>query len=204
MLGTYIAGLNYDHRYATLPAGSLPFSIGATIFHYKDKFALVQEKLSTTSSVIGLYVLFLSNVGACILVQRFTANSLIGEISYFLNYILNAGLIIALIPGRVSIVSNNWDKFIGDFSYPIYLAHWQLALLASMLIFGEPLNGLNLNGLIVFIATLILCGILSLGLIYFVDRPIEKIRQRIKRRRITAQETKFVQPTQSSRTAESI
>ena len=72
------------------------------------------------------------------------------------------------------------DKWIGDFSYPIYLLHWQCGLLVSYLIFGESFYEVSFHSVSSLIGSIVLVFILSFVSIWTIDKPIERIRATIK------------------------
>ena len=86
------------------------------------------------------------------------------EQKHTLEYILNADevikspgisdgltLIQQLITKKIPFISRSLDKKIGEYSYPIYLTHWQTGFVSSMLLFGEPIRGRDINGVICFL-----------------------------------------------------
>lgn len=72
------------------------------------------------------------------------------------------------------------DKTIGDYSYPIYLFHWQAGLWASLLLFGNAYHGFSTKGLLVLIVSLLFVILLSYLLINGVDAKIQVLRTKIK------------------------
>jgi peptidoglycan/LPS O-acetylase OafA/YrhL len=95
----------------------------------------------------------------------------------------NAVAVISILAGRPKLpLSEALDKWIGDFSYPLYLFHWQAGMLVSFLVFQEPQRGPNLNGLLCFVGALILCAVVSYLIIRFVDRPVEMLRSSVRKR----------------------
>ena len=101
-------------------------------------------------------------------------------ICYYFNYLLNALLIIHLINNNIPIVNKKWDKIIGDYSYPLYLFHYQAAFAVSMLFWQKPILNTGIEGFMNFAGTLVLCFTVSWLVLQLIDKPIAHIRNAIK------------------------
>ena len=77
------------------------------------------------------------------------------------------------------LISKKFDSWIGDFSYPIYLFHYQVGLFVIVLFepLGVVLQRKDLSFLLLSIPFIFLFSWL---VSYSVERPIEHIRARIK------------------------
>lgn len=72
--------------------------------------------------------------------------------------------------------SNNWDKKLGDLSYPIYISHMLVLYLTTIL-----LTRLNIGHKApIAICTLLLSIVLAIFLNKFIGNPIESIRNRYR------------------------
>tara|TARA_R110000765_G_scaffold413450_1_gene513518 strand:+ start:2254 stop:3189 length:936 start_codon:yes stop_codon:yes gene_type:complete len=144
MLATHIFPLGYSYRYSIVFAGTLPFSMGAMIFYYYDD---VKKFLHFRFfNVGGLFLLITLNFLFSTLLEHFQAHKYFFLFSFYFNYLLNALLIISLVENKIPFISRGVDKVIGDYSYPIYLIHWQAGFVASMLIWSEPIRGFSFKG----------------------------------------------------------
>ena len=157
-------------RYYPIPAASLPFSIGCLIYFLRGKIAPPPEIL---------LMLFLINASV------FSIYSAYFDIGQYINLLIVGLLVHSLASGKkFCLLSKTLDASLGAFSYPIYLLHWQTALLVSYIVFGSPVNGHTLSGLVNYGLTIIAIFLISFGVIKFIDKPIEKIRARFKSNKV--------------------
>lgn len=180
MAVTHIAGLGYGYRYSIVIAGTLPFSIGAMLYHYKDELGVILQKYFFSANIVLLIFLLVFNgiLGAC--VKHYKLHELLFTFSFYFNYLINALIVIFLIYSPLPKISKELDTKIGDYSYPIYLFHWQAGLLSSMILWSSPVKGLNIKGVTTTLLALIICILVSYLIVNFIDKPIEKIRKRVK------------------------
>jgi peptidoglycan/LPS O-acetylase OafA/YrhL len=179
-LYTHLAELGYDSRYTHLAAGSLPFSIGALIFHYQDHLKKHGESLAGTVSLLFIGAAFFANGLAAAVSKHFLHSELLQSFFFYMNLPINFFAVTLLMTKPKLPISYKIDKMIGDFSYPLYLCHWQCGFVASMLLFNNPARGLTIQGIVSFLIAILLCAIVSLLIIRYVDRPVEMVRSRIK------------------------
>ncbi len=112
-----------------------------------------------------------------------TNESMLGvvEIFFYGNIVICSLLIYSMIRGDNLIgTSRKTDKTLGDYSYPIYLIHWQTGALASFIVYG---NVVSLKYQFAPLAWLTAGSLVMLGsllIIKCVDQPIEAIRTRIR------------------------
>lgn len=114
---TYIFYDLATFRYSAIPASSLPFAIGATLFWLNETLSKIK------TGIISIFVLFaLFNLNAIYL-----ANSSIyffREFSIYINHIIAALLILSLFTIKSGKIIKQIDTYIGHYSYPIYLSHY--------------------------------------------------------------------------------
>ncbi|MCK0163984.1 acyltransferase [Marinobacter sp. S6332] len=179
---TFAFGLSYEYRYSSVLAGSLPFSVGALIYHYYS--ALIKFMPFHKSKFLGIFLIasFFLNVVFGILLVLSGNFPTLEYFSFYLNVLINALIVLFLIKGAIPVVSFEIDKKIGDYSYPIYLMHWQVGLLSSMIIWGAPVRGASFEGFLSFFLSVIICFIFSYFLIKMVDQRIETVRASIRNR----------------------
>jgi peptidoglycan/LPS O-acetylase OafA/YrhL len=174
---TYTLELGHAYRYHVILAASLPFSLGALIYHNKDYLVASTRKASGRTLFI-LFILFIIN---SVLYYKLRG-SIYSDIFYFLNYLINAAIIIVLIDRGKYIKLDRLDKKIGDYSYPIYLFHWQAGFIASYILFSSPIRGRSVNGVISFLIALLICIALAYITINYIDKPIENYRNRLRKK----------------------
>ena len=175
VIGSYVAGWSFQERYFPLGAASLPFSIGAAIY-FLSKIRPVNELYSKLGvSSLHLFVLMLAN---CLVWMNI--DSLV-EVGFYLNVLIFSFLVYSIATGNEILnLDKKVDKWMGDFSYPIYLLHWQSGLLVSYVIFGESFHEVSFRSLSSLTGSIVFVFILSFVFICTIDKPIERIRANIK------------------------
>lgn len=171
-------------RYFPIPAASLPFSIGAALY-FLSKHGAITNFFKTYSPSSDFYLsILLINAAFSVALTKLNGDSAsIGDIAFYINLLVCFLLYLNIINGRTLGVVNKFvDKLLGDLSYPFYLLHWQVGLVASYFLFSKPLHEFSLNGLISVSASIILLFVISLGLIALIDKPIQLLRAKIKKR----------------------
>ena len=179
MLLTHVFHLDYRYRYSIVFSGTLPFAIGAVAYHCYDSIKKYVPYENSTTLIPTLLLAFIVNSA----IAAFSEQAGFGKgvfLCFYLNYLINAAIIILLIDGKIPLVSKSLDKAIGDYSYPLYLMHWQVGFAASMMLWGIPINGFNTHGIAALVLALPICFIMCWLVIRGVDEPIERLRKRIK------------------------
>ncbi|HHQ4533263.1 TPA: acyltransferase family protein [Aeromonas veronii] len=177
---THVLDLGYSFRYNIIFAGTLPFSMGAMIYHYYNALEKLLLKSIPDHAIAILFFVFILNSGLAIYGNEVNIPNSIQSFFFYVNYLVNALIIIKLVDGKIPYLSKKDDYLIGLYSYPVYLAHWQAGFVASMIIWGEPVRGWNVQGGVSLLLAMVICFILSLLIIRYVDTPIERFRKRIK------------------------
>lgn len=169
----YTGFLIYNHydfstRYYPIYAASLPFSTGSLIFYYKEKLN------------------FLSKNGLLLVSSLYITNSIFSNYIWedatfeglYVSYILSAFILIYLLNIKTKQIPTklkNFDKLLGNMSYPIFLVHWPIASIVSEFIFNY--NKPNF----IFVATCLLAAnIYSLIIINLIEKPIDVYRNKIR------------------------
>ena len=165
---TYLLDLSWQYRYSYAASASLPFAIGALIYF------LPKIKLPTK----GLFLILMVNsvIGALMFRE---VKWYFWDVGFYLN-ILICGLLVYSIKSGGQLFFTKIDQWIGDFSYPVYLLHWQVGALMSYLVFGHTNRGFNLTSFIVFLVSLVFIYGLSSLFIKYIDQPIQNIRAKVK------------------------
>jgi peptidoglycan/LPS O-acetylase OafA/YrhL len=182
IVGSYIGDLYWHARYFSIPAGSLPFSIGAIIY-----FVVQQNKVPNSWQIV------LKKPAAILLVMvaisGFTAWQInqglaliTAELLFYVNILVSALLVLSLALGHSlhNKISSGFDKFVGDFSYPIYLLHYQASIIASVLLLGEVSKFKQQFSLMALFLVGLILMLLSLLVIKCIDLPVERLRKSIR------------------------
>lgn len=170
------AALGWNYKYFSIAAASLPFSTGALIFHYRSEFKrLCGRAASGTTAPLFVVILIGLNWWAGLLLDTQKG------VSFYTNYLLCAFMIIVLFDRRkLPLISRKVDKIMGDFSYPIYLVHYQVGLVMMVLLNKIGL-GITHPGLLLAYLSLPAILLVSWLMTVAVERPVELIRSRVKR-----------------------
>lgn len=174
-----IYGLGVDYRYFSVMAASLPFATGAVIFHYKDEF------LHRLNSLRGKQRDFLPLFGVFLFFLNWTVGVVfewMGLLCFYINYVICAFIVVLLTePNRLGYIPKKFDKFMGDFSYPIYLIHYQVGFVALLLL---EFLGIELGrpSYILMFVSIPLIFLVSWLITVSLERPIEVLRAQIKTR----------------------
>ncbi len=180
VIGSYIMSWDMGSRYFPVAAASLPFSIGAAIYFMTNDALLIQQFTRLRLSSRTIFVVMLFNCLAWLIASRMEIGNL-GDVGFYINIVIFALLVYSLvIGGEILSVTRKTDKIIGDYSYPIYLLHWQSGLLASYLIYGEAFHELSDRGLLTLIAAFVIVVLTSSFFIHGVDERVQRIRSKIK------------------------
>lgn len=179
-------------RYTPPAAASLPFSLGACIYHWRDPLLRAQRTALGAAmralgargdpeawlawQAFGVGALFLLHV---LLAERVWGHPMYG--GFYLSLALAACLLLclaALDPKRLPTRLVRLDRFLGELSYPVFLCHWLAALLAAWLL----LDAVPTRGPALFWISLIPINLLAWALRSAVERPVERVRDRLRPR----------------------
>ena len=165
----------WDWGYFSPLAASLPFSVGALLYHYRILLNQYFKSFANIYIAGGLYALVLIN---------WVVNYKLGtglSYGFYINSMINVLLLIVL----TNMQTNNqrwykYDKILGDLSYPIYLMHWTVAVVVIYLfqLFDITLEKRTELFAIVSIPFMLLFGQLMVMLLH---KPVEKLRNHIKK-----------------------
>jgi peptidoglycan/LPS O-acetylase OafA/YrhL len=168
------------YLYSAIPAGSLPFSVGALAWHYRDTIASTLGRLRIGDPGVLIVARWALYLGIAVANAR-TGWTPIVMIGNWLNVALSGLIVCALFHARPAPRLRTIDKAVGDFSYPIYLLHLQMGLVAALILFGHPVTGRSFASLAVFALTLVLTVMVGAVCAQLIDPAAERLRTRIKR-----------------------
>jgi len=178
-LSTFLFQLNWD-IFSTIIAASLPFSTGALIFHFKNEVNVTRY---FNSLLFGKHKYLPYFLALAILINWAIGYMLSQSIGLFFytNYILCAFMVVVLADIKdLPFISRRFDNWMGDFSYPIYLFHYQIGFILIVL-FAKFGISLKRPDLILMSASLPVLFLFSWIITVSLEKPIEIIRSKIKR-----------------------
>jgi peptidoglycan/LPS O-acetylase OafA/YrhL len=179
MVATLLLRLPSEWRYFAIPAGSLPFALGALLYFRKDAIHAFLKRIPGMSSE-SILLAFIALCAGLSLAPQTRLNPLLEEIGPSLSLGLSALLIVQLYYNGLSSIPRRLDKLIGDYSYPTYLLHWQLGAFASWLLYAAPVRGPSWASAGVFLSDLALVAVVGAFSVFALDPVIERLRSRIK------------------------
>ena len=182
-------------RYSPAAAASLPFSIGACIYHWRvpllrgqrmvvEGMAVALRRLGVTSAVDRLLEWQALALGVLFLLHAIFAEALWGHPMYagfYVSLAIAAYLLVCLssldrarLPARLVQV----DRFLGDLSYSVFLCHWLVALITTWIFFGSRPAGNST----LFWSSLVGVNVLAYLIHVSVERPVERMRDAVRPR----------------------
>lgn len=170
-----------DRLYGAIPAGSLPFAIGGLTFHYRTELHRLQDRLGLGDPRLLIAARWLSCL-AFAAGNALTGRGWLISLGNYVNIGIAALIVCALFHARPTGNLRPLDRTLGDLSYPVYLLHWQMGAVASMLLFGKLIHGRSPEGVAVTLLGLALTLMLGLLCARIIDPAVERQRTRIRAR----------------------
>lgn len=160
-------------EYGNVIQASLPFSIGAWIYHYQSLVGKLIQ-LVRAKTVVFLYS---ANIVFVVFCQVFIPDKawFVSMLGTWVNLLLSALMTIVLFQYGSQCFSKKVDRFFGDLSYPVYLFHWSGVALVSWTITDNMSKGP-----LVFLLGLGLTILVSLVVNKYVNDYVEHIRKRVR------------------------
>lgn len=164
-----LTGQGEDFRYFHLLSGSLPFSVGALIYHYRDRLPKVAMRADLASAVAVVLMLGLSALAAL---------KIVPTVTFYLNVVLSGVAVWVMINCTGNRVM---DAKIGNFSYHIYILQWAAGVLVFDFVLHRPAPTLSLAGLVGATLAIVVSVVISLAMTKVIDEPIERLRRRLRK-----------------------
>ena len=172
---------DFTSGYGNLLTASLPFSLGATLYYYKDTLWCLLSKLSAQPTK-WLTLLFTLNLVTCVLVNSWK----VGVVGTYINLLLTSILVVAIYIEKAHFIGKQSDKFFGDLSYPIYLCHWSACCLVAWFFNDQIIVDAFYTNLVIFFSGLILAFVIAIMANKLVNDKVESVRYRVKKRLTTS------------------
>ncbi len=170
-----MTGMPWGVRYFPIAAAALPFSIGAAIFFSKSLIARGRGWL------IGIGgTTWIANLGG---MDTSTAAGL--TITFGPGFYINLFSLATLIAGLATLPRLAFDDYLGDLSYPLFLLHWLVGFLTTLLF------GLAPHGAIAFAVSLPVALAAAVALNQLLQATIDPLQIKIRRRRETSLTRQF-------------
>jgi peptidoglycan/LPS O-acetylase OafA/YrhL len=166
-----VAYPGYGIGYGNVLVTSLPFSMGALMYYYKE---ILSRLINKPLFVITLCV-YLSNLFVPFITSIYWPDKswFFADICTWINLFTTLIITVHLFSDGKNYFSKGLDKTLGDLSYPIYIFHWTGGLLAAYFVHGASKYQNFALGMVITITISIIVN-------KVVNNNIEKIRQRIK------------------------
>jgi peptidoglycan/LPS O-acetylase OafA/YrhL len=177
--------LPYPYRYLPVQAASLPYSLGVLVYFVSEKIDGSNVKFN-----LGALIIFLIAFFANLILSPYLGNS--QDLPFYISLFLNIGIIVLLskiprekVPLKIFLA----DKFLGDLSYPIFLIHWPIAVLISVIAFnGKAPTGFGEQGAL-FCFSLPAINVSAIIIYLLLEKRTQRIRERIRQQMDTLKMT---------------
>jgi peptidoglycan/LPS O-acetylase OafA/YrhL len=185
-------GSPWPLRYVPLAAASLPFSLGACVYHWREPLfdALNRGTDRVAARLAPLLLIRAERVRqwqALVVGLLFVAHALLaGRLwsdpmgaGFYVSLAIAAYLMLCLSTLRVDELPTRLvalDRFLGNLSYPVFLCHWLAAVIVARLAFDSQRPG----GSTLFWSSLILVNVVAYGIHSGVERPVERLRNALR------------------------
>ena len=177
---SFVVGMSWQDRYYPICAASLPFSFGSSIYFFSKSDACLKFVLrfNCRHSSAVLFILMFANLFFWMIIAN-TSFANLFTVGFYVNLLICSYLVFRLATGSaIARIGKKYDNRIGDYSYPIYLCHWQGGILAQLIGF-QPIEVFLVPGLNIIISAFI-AFLFSTISILAIDKPVQQIRSRIK------------------------
>lgn len=172
-------GDDFASRYSTLLSGSLPFAVGASIFHWREQLQRhLAGNATFRAATIAFCVFPILAIGSWVL--RKAGLEPLSIACFYLNTPLHGLIVLILLNATADERWKKADEFVGAYSYPVYLVHYLAGLWVVTLIVEPWSPGRYAGPLLTFALALPLSLSVSFLLLEYVDSPVERWRKRIK------------------------
>jgi len=171
---TNLVDAPFLYRYRATPSASLPFSLGALLYHFRCRLAL-----ESGWHVPAAATLFFGH--AALAGSIWEGGDGLEYAGFYYSMFAAGYLTLALsvldrrqVPGWLV----RLDRRLGDLSYPIFLGHWSAATLVNWALF----SGERTQGLAFFLPSLLVVHGLAWAVHGLVETPVEATRAAIRKR----------------------
>lgn len=167
---------NIAATYSPFIAAMLPFGIGSMGYFLSEK---IQVRIPARYKGFRAQLIFSAVFFVSFIVNWLTpyySGEILGNWHYYANNIIALFAVMSLHVTKVPSPLRSVTRILGDMSYPMFLCHFFCGLIVWHLI-GEPRNT---AGWVIFIGGYGIALALSLLTIQIIDKPISKVRDKIR------------------------
>lgn len=170
-------GWDWNMRYFTIQAAIMPFFAGALLYHYRQSLQLVMPGPVVTHAGA------LAVIGMGLVLVNWVTGGLLGGLhdwAFYTNFCLFI-LIVALlsIAKSLPLISKQADQRLGDFSYPVYLIHYQVGFVVLMAGLEVGVEWERDSLVFCLVATPFVMGV-AWCLMKAIELPLERVRTRVR------------------------
>jgi peptidoglycan/LPS O-acetylase OafA/YrhL len=162
--------VDFVHRYASYAAASLPFSLGAMLYVYRDACKrFLKIPLPITAGMLA--------VMAVLVKDRVFGDP--RDAGFYILFASSVLVIISLNNSNSRMLPQTWqkiDRLLGELAYPIFLCHWAVATLVLHLVFGTKVPADNS----LWLASIVFIHLLGLLVYYLVDYNVHLLRDKVR------------------------
>jgi len=189
-IGTIILGQDWRHRYFPLPGAAFPFALGALTYFVRQTGArrvFQHYNLVITAILFGTFLanaIFFGNFAASL-----HAGLLLPEyVGFYLNAVIVFTLLLYILEfdERSTNKVRQFGRSIGDFSYPIYLLHWQVGIISFYILDITSPGVFAAKGASTFSLTLFLLIPICWAALKVIDAPVQRLRRTIRPGQVSA------------------
>ncbi len=169
----FYSGTDIRLNYSPISAAMLPFSMGSIAYYLREKVKVSLPNSNIQQLTILIFIICAFSINWYI---SLNSHDLLKTPYYYLNNIIAFFAVFILHKSKPSNNLNYWCKWVGDLSYPMFLAHY-LGAYIGWHILGTPTYN---RGIAIFIIGYFISIALSILVVLIVDKPINKIRDLVR------------------------
>ena len=171
----------WETRYFPAYAAVLPFALGALIYFSHGRLARFSSATVKPTFMIAA-LLWIANIVTCGIVAGLGGPHF--NIFYYLNLLFLLVIVGVITTPGLGHLFKRSGKLLGDLSYPVFLIHWQIGFVVSVLLLNSQRRGLELYALSLLPVVMTAYGLAKLG-----EKWIDPLRGKIRRQATEARYT---------------
>lgn len=161
---------SFAYRYFTVSASSLPFALGALVYHLRARRSTSHVLFTSRVATAAVAVLLFTNIAFIPTASKSAAEGM----HFYVNLVLVVILVAQLASQREKRLAKI-DHAMGNYSYPVYLLHYQAGLVVVL-----SGNSSGRGATEFLLAALPVVFLLAWLAVHTVDPIIEGIRSRVR------------------------